>query len=241
MRLKLFFDWKPGRNIFKVFLAFVISFCGIYMDTLAQTTDAELWTGAEIRYEINKSFRMDVEQESRWNDNIGSFKYTYTEVGLRWRLSKIFSIKGKYRYVYIPNDYDRGKFYCDLNADLSKKRFPLILEYRLRYERGNEFVVSKTENWLRNSISLGWNLSKLADPYVGWENFRRLDGINMTRANRFTAGIDWRLSKKAVLSSFYMYEDEKNVKKPKDKHIAGLRLKYKLRTNNLKVAGADEP
>jgi len=205
----------------------------VSMKAFSQTTDEELWTGAGIRYDVNKNFRLDLEQECRWKDHIGTFKFTYTEVGIRWRISKIFSLRGKYRYLFVPNDHDAGKYYLDGNVDLSKKRFPLSLSYRLRYERGNEFVVSKTENWLRNQIELNWNMSKVADPFLGWENFRRLDGINQARANRYSFGIDWRLSKILSLSSFYIFEDEFNVKKPQDRHIIGLRLTYRFRNKEM--------
>lgn len=205
----------------------------VSQEAFSQSTDKELWTGAGIRYDINRRFRMDIEQECRWKDQMGTFKFTYTEVGIRWRINRIFSIRGKYRYLFVPDDYDGGKFYLDGNVDLSKKRFPLSISYRLRYERGNEFVVSKMENWLRNQFEINWNMSKIADPYLGWENFRRLDGINEARANRYSFGIDWRLSKIISLSSFYIFEDEFNVKKPIDRHIIGLRLTYRF--NNKEI------
>jgi len=205
----------------------------VSQEAFSQSTDKELWTGAGIRYDINRRFRMDIEQECRWKDQMGTFKFTYTEVGIRWRINRIFSIRGKYRYLFVPDDYDGGKFYLDGNVDLSKKRFPLSISYRLRYERGNEFVVSKMENWLRNQFEINWNMSKIADPYLGWENFRRLDGINEARANRYSFGIDWRLSKIISLSSFYIFEDEFNVKKPLDRHIIGLRLTYRFRNTEI--------
>lgn len=205
----------------------------VSQEAFSQSTDKELWTGAGIRYDINRRFRMDIEQECRWKDQMGTFKFTYTEVGIRWRINRIFSIRGKYRYLFVPDDYDGGKFYLDGNVDLSKKRFPLSISYRLRYERGNEFVVSKMENWLRNQFEINWNMSKIADPYLGWENFRRLDGINEARANRYSFGIDWRLSKIISLSSFYIFEDEFNVKKPLDRHIIGLRLTYRFRNKEI--------
>lgn len=205
----------------------------VSQEAFSQYTDKELWTGAGIRYDINRRFRMDIEQECRWKDQMGTFKFTYTEVGIRWRINRIFSIRGKYRYLFVPDDYDGGKFYLDGNVDLSKKRFPLSISYRLRYERGNEFVVSKMENWLRNQFEINWNMSKIADPYLGWENFRRLDGINEARANRYSFGIDWRLSKIISLSSFYIFEDEFNVKKPLDRHIIGLRLTYRFRNTEI--------
>jgi len=205
----------------------------VSQEAFSQSTDKELWTGAGIRYDINRRFRMDIEQECRWKDQMGTFKFTYTEVGIRWRINRMFSIRGKYRYLFVPDDYDGGKFYLDGNVDLSKKRFPLSISYRLRYERGNEFVVSKMENWLRNQFEINWNMSKIADPYLGWENFRRLDGINEARANRYSFGIDWRLSKIISLSSFYIFEDEFNVKKPLDRHIIGLRLTYRFRNKEI--------
>lgn len=198
-------------------------------EAYSQKGDEELWIGAGIHYDINKTFRMYLDQESRWRDHIGTFKFTYTEAGIRWRISKIFSIRGKYRYLFVPNDHDAGKYYLDGNVDLSKKKFPLSLDYRIRYERGNEFIVSKTENWLRNQVELHWNMSKVADPFLGWENFRRLDGINETRANRYSVGVDWRLSKIVSLSSFYIFEDEINIKTPQDRHIVGLRITYRFR------------
>jgi len=215
----------------RVILASILTV--VSQEAFSQSTDKELWTGAGIRYDINRRFRMDIEQECRWKDQMGTFKFTYTEVGIRWRINRMFSIRGKYRYLFVPDDYDGGKFYLDGNVDLSKKRFPLSISYRLRYERGNEFVVSKMENWLRNQFEINWNMSKIADPYLGWENFRRLDGINEARANRYSFGSDWRLSKIISLSSFYIFEDEFNVKKPLDRHIIGLRLTYRFRNTEI--------
>lgn len=221
----------PRKHIFSFppLIVLTLLLSAISRAAFPQSPDEELWTGAGIRYDINNKFRFDLEQECRWKDHIGTFKFTFTEMGLQWRISRIFSIRGKYRYLFVPNDHDAGKFYLDGNINLSKKKFPLSLGYRLRYERGNEFVVSKTENWLRNQIEMNWNMSRIADPYIGWENFRRLDGINEARANRYSFGIDWKLSKIISLTSFYIFEDEFNVKHPQDRHILGIRLTYRFR------------
>lgn len=227
----------------KLFVILLLS--GIYSAINAQSSDTELWTGPIIKYNISKNLRADFEQQFRLNEKLTKYNYTFSELSLKYKVFKYLDIKGIYRYWFIPSEgsgipyrteYDKSRLSIEASTGTKLFTKDLRLGYRIRYQKTWEnksqvsdfFVESNPgeDQFLRNKLDLSYNLSKLADPYIGWDNFLRLDGINQIQKNRYTVGITWKLTKDLDLDSYFHLEQETNVTSPKTTYIIGLAAVY---------------
>ena len=194
-----------------------------------ETIDTELWAGATFELQLNNKFRIEIEQQVRFNDTLSSFKNTFTEPGLRYKLNKHIAFKVKYRYIVRSNDDNRSRISFSGYYGWSKKKFPLSFQYRLKFQDTKEQNTGKKFTFLRNKFTIQYNLSKKADPFLAYEHFYKFNKKNEPRAWRFTAGFDWKLIKSLELSTFYRYEEEMNVKKPEAQHIIGIMFTYETK------------
>ncbi len=194
-----------------------------------QTTDIELWRGSTFQLRFNKKFRVDIEEQFRLNDTISSLKSVFTELGLRYRINRHFAFKGNYRYVVRPNNDNRSRFSLDAYYNWNKKKFPLAIQYRLRFQDTKESNRGRKFTFVRNKLIVDYNLTKLVDPFLSYEIYFRFNQKNEFRTWRFTAGLDWRLSKRLDLTTFYRHQKEINVNNPEAQHIIGVMLIYGAR------------
>mgnify|MGYP001602111876 CR=1 FL=1 len=195
-----------------------------------QTTDTEFWTGGTINLKMHKRFSGQAEQVFKFNDTISHFKSAYSELGLKFKMGRIFSIAANYRYIENPPTKNAQRFSVDFIFNFGKKKFPLSLQYRLRLQHEIRFSNRKTEDYVRNRFRLGYNLCKLVDPYFSCEPFFRLNGKYEFRVARYTIGLDWRITQNLQLTSFYLFQKDVNINRPDKNHIVGLMISYDIRT-----------
>ncbi len=196
----------------------------VFTGQAQKPTDTELWTGGQVQFRLSKPFSMGITQQFRFKDTISSLDKSFTELDMKYRLGKRWSLRGNYRYVMRPERTNQHRFALDLGYSFDKKGFPLIFDYRLR----GQYLLGGNRTYVRNKFGLTYKMSKLVDPYVAYEAFFRLDGKNEFRTNRYTVGLDWRLAKPLHLNTFFRVEDGINVKDPERQRIIGLTLNYKI-------------
>jgi hypothetical protein len=194
-------------------------------------TDIELWSGGSINFKLSKKLSLDVTEQIRFDNNITSYKKSFTDIGLKIKLKNGFGLKPSYRFVARPGFIFEHRFSFDGNYKWSKKGFPFTFGYRMRFQ--HRIISPKT--YLRNKIKVGFKLSKLVDPFLAYEIFFRFNGKNEFRVSRLTAGFEWRLAKKLDLISFYRVQDDVFVNSPERTHIFGLMLEYKFRPKKKKA------
>ena len=190
--------------------------------SLAQNSDFEFWPSAELQTNLSKKFRLSVEQQLRLDNNASQFKNTFTEAGLRYRLSDYFSVRANYRFIIKPNDIEH-RISGDILARYQKKKFPLRFNYRLRYQKTYRGGGRDPVNFIRNKMQISYNLSKVVDPFIAGELYYRIwNKTNEFQKYRLDAGLEWRLSKKSVLAVFYRLQKEINVNNPATDHVIGM-------------------
>jgi len=227
----------------KLFTVLVLT--GLFAVVGAQVKSTELWTGPVIKYNISKKLRFDFEQQFRFNENISRYNYTLSEFSLRYKVFKYLNVKAIYRYYLIPSDaetipyvtkYNKSRFSFDAATGTNIFNKDIKISYRIRYqdtwkstsEVSKHFIstTNSSDHYIRNAFGLSYNLSKLVDPYLGWDNFFRLDGMNEIRQNRYTIGFEWKLTNDLDIDSYFHYEKEMNVTAPQSSYIIGLAAVY---------------
>lgn len=188
-------------------------------------TDVELWTGGNLNVKLSKMFSLDISENVRFNNSVRSYKKSFSELGLKIKFSKKISVKPSYRFILGTNNTIDHRVLFDGNYNLKKKDSPLDLSYRMRFQ--HQFISSKT--YLRNKIKIGYNLSKLVDPFIGYEAFFRFNTKNEFRVSRWTFGLDWKINKRLGLTTYYRLQDDVFIKKPERQHIIGLMVDYKFK------------
>ena len=210
----------------KYFLTLLCGFVLICHSATGQISDNQLWTGATLKFRINKKLRFDIEEQARFNNDISRLNVTLTEGSILYELANRISIKGNFRYYYDPNSHNALRYSGDLSYDWSKKGFPFDFKYRLRFQRLIEEHTRESESYIRNKFSADYNLSKLVDPFIAYESYFKLNYINQFTVSRYIVGLEWRLFKNVDLETFFMYEDEFGEKNPEINKVYGLGLTY---------------
>ncbi len=203
---------------------------------LSQDRDTELWTGPTFRYNIFNKFRLELEQQVRFFEKVGKLEMTYTELAVRYKIFKFLDAKLKYRYSFFvdydpaiqDDDLDRQRISLDLSAEPDIDFLPVDLEYRFRFQDSRENITGDKFTYIRNRLEVSYNLSKLVDPFTSAEIFYRFNDDNEFRKVRYNFGLEWRISKKIDLDSYYRFQKEIQVKYPDSKHVIGLMLTYDI-------------
>lgn len=197
-------------------------------------SNIQLWTGANAKLELNKKWSVSLSPELRLTDTIRTLSSVISEFGVKYKLNKSISFLGEYRYTYRPIKNDVNRVCIGASYDWSKKDFPLSFSYRIKFQYSRNLNSGNSESYLRNKITVDYNLSKLVDPFVSCE-LLFLFKKNEFRNTRYCFGLEWRLTKELSLYNYYMYQREIFVKSPSSDHIFGIGLNYKMKINPKKT------
>ena len=135
------------------------------------TNDIEFWSGANVKYDLSKKFRIDLEEQLRLDNNITQFKTVFTQLGVRYRLHRYIRIGTAYRFIIRSNEI-RHRISGDIIFRYRKKKFPLRVNYRIRLQK--TFQNNTSRNYLRNKLRVGYNATRLVDPYIAGELYYRI-------------------------------------------------------------------
>ncbi len=211
------------------FILIVGMFCNVLLaQDKPREESTEVWLGATLKMKITKKFRLDVEQQLRLEDGEDRFEQTFTELGLRYKITDNFDIKGQYRYSITDEEHNEGRWSIDLNYEYDIKNFPLDIGYRCRFQDEKVDWTGEKKTYIRQRLTLDYNLSKLVDPAFEYEWFYKFNDDHEFRRSRFTLSLQWKLNKHSELVTFARLEDEYNVKKPERIYIMGLAFSYDL-------------
>ena len=141
--------------------------------------DLRLWTGAKIEKTFAKDWKVSLEQEIRFKENISEINNTFTEAGMRYRISKNFALGAGFRYTWDKKQDSTYQGYSRYNIDLryKGKLNYLNIYYRLRYQREVEdFAIFDLSapyvKQLRHRVSIRLTSLKHIAPYVSGEIFQ---------------------------------------------------------------------
>jgi len=218
-----------------VFLTFVIGllFC---FPVMGQQKDAGLWTSVNFEAKLVKKLTAKISEEVRFNENITEVGAIFTDVGVEYKLNKHFQVALDYRYIKkrMVDDFyiTRHRLHADIKYE--KKIKPIQIQFRTRFSNYAEFSrVSNGGNpayYLRNKLSLKWDLDKAYKPYISIELFSPLSYPRYSAFDniRTIAGIEYNFTKHHKIDVYYMIQKEVNVSNPRTDFIIGIGYFYKL-------------
>lgn len=200
--------------------------------------DTELWTGTAFQIKTSKKLKWTIAPEVRLNNNISTVKSVFSDIGLRIKLSKMWSLKNGFRYTFKPLSGDhRFRTNLDFLVSLKKKKKKLSFRNRLRGQVSYGIQSGNFDPYLREQILFGYNLSKLVDPYCSAEIFFKFRSMEF-RQFRLCLGADWKIQKWWSVSTFYIYQREIFNANPDGQHVFGLNNTFSFKKKKKKSSSS---
>jgi hypothetical protein len=145
-----------------VFLGFLL---GSLVQGHAQQSDFQFWPQVLIGYNLSDRFKLSLEEEVRFRENVSQVKKELTDLGITYKINKALKIGVTYRLELTFKNPDesawRSGLYSDIMFRQKIRRFQF--DYRLRFQSPRiESVseVSSLDQWLinRHKASLQYNI-----------------------------------------------------------------------------------
>ena len=188
--------------------------------------DNQSWTSVGFEKKLPYSFKLQFEQELRLEDQLSTFKQTFSEFSLSSSVFKGFKIELPFRYMTYK---DKTKQRVSFSGSYKYSFKPVSLKYRTKYQTTYE-KGEIPEELIRNKFSIMYRLNKKIEPYVSGE-FIQLDGSHnyLLDETRFSFGLTYELPRKNSMKIFYTLKNEDKTKKtPAEIGVFGLSYNFSL-------------
>lgn len=190
--------------------------------------DWQLWNTDGIEIKLNDRWKIGVEEELRFGDNISEIYYTYTDGGLDLKVTDGLHFGLNYRQVYEKKEDEwKEENRPHANATVKWKLYDLDLsnrsrlEYRMRENKDDEW---RYRDKLTVKFPWKWTDYKI-QPYVADEIFLDFYGEKINR-NRLYAGLTSKIFRHLNVDVFYLWQASKaKVDKWTDYNVMGIKAK----------------
>ena len=188
--------------------------------------DNQSWTSVGFEKKLPYSFKLQFEQELRLDNQLSTFKQTFSEFSLSYSVFKGFKIEIPFRYMVYK---DKTKQRVSFSGSYKYSFKPVSLKHRTKYQRTYE-KGEIPEELIRNKFSIMYRLNKKIEPYVSGELFYLYNTDNdQFDEYRVSLGVAVDLPGKNSIKIFYIYKKEDITKSsPDEVNVFGLGYKYKL-------------
>ena len=188
--------------------------------------DNQSWTSVGFEKKLPYSFKLQFEQELRLDNQLSTFKQTFSEFSLSYSVFKGFKIEIPFRYMVYK---DKTKQRVSFSGSYKYSFKPVSLKHRTKYQRTYE-KREIPEELIRNKFSIMYRLNKKIEPYVSGE-FIQLDGAHnyLLDETRFSFGLTYELPRKNSMKIFYTLKNEDKTKNnPDEIGVFGLSYNFSL-------------
>jgi hypothetical protein len=208
------------------------------LDVQAQHQDARFWTSLSVRYDVSKKWRITLEEEIRFYENISRLDKLNSELTVRYQITKVLDAGMMYRLI-TENNF-RGEIGL-------KNRFGFILQAKKKlfgWEGTLKTLYQKTysgfrnsenwyipENYIRTEIGISRELkNKKTEPYTNIEFWYRMLVAEPSFADqyRYTIGIKHKLNKYNRIDFYYRLQQDLQVSDPLTAHIFGVGYQFTI-------------
>ena len=188
--------------------------------------DNQSWTSVGFEKKLPYSFKLQFEQELRLDNQLSTFKQTFSEFSLSYSVFKGFKIELPFRYMTYK---DKTKQRVSFGGSYKYNFKPVSLKHRIKYQRTYERG-ENPEELIRNKLSIMYKLNKKIEPYVSGEFIQLLNVQNyLLDETRFSFGLTYELPKKNSMKIFYTLKNEDKTKNnPDEIGVLGLSYNFSL-------------
>lgn len=177
-----------------------------------------------ISYQVKlpQSFKIDFEQSLRLRGNQFSFRQTFTEATISYKVTDGLKLILPLRYAIFE---DKIKKRISFGGTYKYKFNDYTMRYKSRYQRVYE-KDEDLEDLIRNKFTMQYKSNKDIDPFVSYEIFNPFNsGLGEMNEYRLSVGGAIDLPKKKSAKIYYQYKIEDLDKKNSEVlNIIGLSL-----------------
>ena len=177
-----------------------------------------------ISYQVKlpQSFKIDFEQSLRLRGNQFSFRQTFTEATISYKVTDGLKLILPLRYAIFE---DKIKKRISFGGTFKYKFNDYTMRYKSRYQKVYE-KDKDLEDLIRNKFTMQYKSNKDIDPFVSYEIFNPFNsGLGEMNEYRLSVGGAIDLPKKKSAKIYYQYKIEDLDKKNSEVlNIIGLSL-----------------
>ena len=202
-----------------------LSFC-LFMPFVYGADDSESWTSVSFEKKLPNSLRLEFEQELRLDDQLSTFKQTFSELLLSYKVFDGLSFQIPYRYSTYEN---KIKQRLSIGGSYKYSFKPLSLKYRARIQRTYEDG-EDSEDMIRNKCTVDYKMNKSIKPYISTEIFSPIneDPVQLEEY-RMSFGLTVDIMKNNSIKIFYIFKKEDLAKiDPVEINVFGLAYSLKM-------------
>ena len=188
--------------------------------------DNESWTSIGFEKKLPYKLKLEFEQELRFKDQISTFKQTFSDISLSYKVFDGLRIQIPYRYIVYK---DKIKQRLSFSGSYKYSFKPVDLKYRTKFQRTYEDKES-TDDMIRNKFSIQYKLGKKVEPYISGELFHPYNGEpKQLDEYRISFGLTVDIMKKNSIKIFYIFKKEDLTKSDPDEiNVFGLDYSFKM-------------
>ncbi|MBK6731777.1 MAG: DUF2490 domain-containing protein [Bacteroidetes bacterium] len=207
-------------------LHIILFFLFLSTYTYGQDINYGVWTQAGVSFDIAKDLKASVSEMYRQDLQTPIRRAYITELGLKYDLSKKWSVAGEYRLKLLPSEY-RNRIALSANFREGMGIFDLYVRSKLQYEWRQ---YGSPESAWRNRFKMRFDYFKDVKPYVSYELFinKNNEEINLT-TYRGSVGVDWELNKHNAFDIYIITDQEIYEASPTLDLIFGVSYEYKFK------------
>ena len=200
-------------------------FCWCYLignQLLIGADDFESRNTISYQVKLPQSFKIDFEQSLRLRGNQFSFRQTFTEATISYKVTDGLKLILPLRYAIFE---DKVKKRISFGGTYKYKFNDYTMRYKSRYQRVYE-KDEDLEDLIRNKFTIQYKSNKDIDPFVSYEIFNPSNsGVGDMNEYRLSVGGAIDLPKKKSAKIYYLYKIEDLDKKNSEVlNIIGLSL-----------------
>ena len=194
----------------------------IFLHLLFAEDNFESRNTISFKVKLPHSFKIDFEQSLRLRGNKFSFRQTFTEATISYKVTKGLKILLPVRYVIFEEKIKRR---ISFGGSYKHKLNDYTLSYKSRIQRVYE-KNKDLDELIRNKYMLQYKSNKDIDPFCSYEIFNPFNSdIGKMNEYRISFGAEIDLPKKKSAKIYYQYKvEDLNKKNPEILNIVGLSL-----------------
>ena len=204
---------------------FPLSLC-LFIPYVYGADDSESWTSVSFERRLPYSLKLEFEQELRLADQVSTFKQTFSELSLSYKVFEGFNIQIPFRYSTFK---DKNKQRIGFGGSYKYSFKPLSLKYRGRIQRTFE-EEKEPEDLIRNRCTIAYKINKKIEPFLYSEvSHSYLEEPAQLEEYRISFGVSVDLKKKNSIKVFYIFKkDDLSRPDPVEISVFGLAFNKKM-------------
>ncbi len=182
----------------------------IFIQLLIGADDFESRNTISYQVKLPRSFKIDFEQSLRLRGDRFSFRQTFTEAAISYKVSDGLKIFLPVRYAIFE---DKIKKRISFGGTYKYKFNDYTIRYKSRYQRVYE-KDEDIEDLIRNKFTIQYKSNKDIDPFYSYEIFNPFNsGVGEMNEYRLSFGAAIDFPQKKSLKIYYTYKIEDLDKK----------------------------